>query len=53
MHKTIFGLLMAWTLPVLAHEGHGLQDPHSHATDIVGLCIARVVIAAFWWSGRK
>jgi len=51
MLKTMTGLLLA--LPALAHEGHGLQDPHSHVTDLVGLCIALVVIAGFYWSGRK
>jgi hypothetical protein len=51
MLKTMTGLLSA--LPALAHEGHGLKDPHSHITDLVGLCIALVVIAVFYWAGRK
>ena len=51
MLKTMTGLFLA--LPALAHEGHGLKDPHSHNTDLVGLCIALVVIAAFYWAGRK
>jgi hypothetical protein len=53
MNNTLLGLLLAWALPALAHEGHGLDGPHGHATDIAGLCITLVVIAAFWWSGRK
>ena len=53
MYKTLLGSFMVWSLPVLAHEGHGLEGSHGHATDIAGLCITLVVVAAFWWSGRK
>ncbi len=53
MLKIPLGLLMLWALPVLAHDGHGLEGSHGHATDMVGLCITLVAVAAFWWSGRK
>ena len=53
MQQLFIGLCLFLALPVFAHEGHGLEGPHSHATDIVGLCITLVVIAAFWWAGRK
>ena len=40
--------LSAW-----AHEGHGIQGPHGHATDALGCVLAIVAIAAMIWTGRK
>ena len=35
-----------------AHEGHGLEGAHGHATDAVGLVVAIVAVAAAIWFGR-
>jgi hypothetical protein len=42
--------LAAW-----AHEGHGLDGAHWHATDAWGFVVAAVAAAAavVWWRGRK
>jgi len=53
MLRTLAVLVLTLALPVMAHEGHGLDGPHSHATDLIGFAIALVFIAGFWWSGRK
>jgi hypothetical protein len=38
-----------------AHEGHGLEGAHWHATDAWGFVVAAVVaaVAVVWWRGRK
>jgi hypothetical protein len=38
----------------LAHEGHGLEGAHWHATDAWGwVALAAVVAAAIWFARRK
>jgi Co/Zn/Cd efflux system component len=49
---TLFALL--WAVAAQAHDGHGLQGAHWHATDVAGFVVAVVAAAAFlWWRGRK
>ncbi len=38
-----------------AHEGHGLANPHWHASDMFGLLLVIGVAGAglMWWRGRK
>ena len=36
------------TLPALAHEGHGMEGSHWHATDAVGLLLVAGVAVAAW-----
>jgi len=36
-----------------AHEGHGLQGSHWHATDLWGFVAIGVVLAIAIWHGRK
>ncbi len=44
-------LLPAWAA---AHTGHGLDEPHWHASDALGFLIAGVVAAGLaWWMRRK
>jgi len=52
MHKLLFGLTMMINLSAFAHEGHGLEGFHGHATDAVGLLVV-VLVAAMIWAGRK
>jgi hypothetical protein len=52
--KTLLASFAAWTAPLaFAHEGHGLEGSHGHATDAVGLVVALVAVAAALWFGRK
>lgn len=53
MLQTLAVLFLTSAVPVFAHEGHGLEGPHGHATDLIGFAIALVFIAGLWWSGRK
>ena len=52
MHKLIAGLLL---LPVLAfaHDGHGPEGVHWHATDAWGCVVVGVALAATLWFGRR
>jgi hypothetical protein len=34
----------------LAHEGHGMQVSHWHATDLLGLVVGLAVAALIWRS---
>ena len=34
----------------LAHEGHGMQGSHWHATDLLGLVVGLAVAALIWRS---
>lgn len=34
----------------LAHDGHGMEGSHWHATDVLGLLIGLVVVALTWRS---
>ena len=51
--KHLPALLTAFATPhAFAHEGHGLEGTHGHATDAVGLIVALVAVAAALWFGR-
>ena len=32
-----------------AHDGHGPQGPHWHATDAWGFAAGALAVAALWW----
>ena len=53
MHKLLFCLPMFINLSAFAHDGHGLEGPHTHATDAVGFVVAVLVVVAMIWTGRK
>jgi drug/metabolite transporter (DMT)-like permease len=55
MRNTLFALSVALAAPwAQAHPGHGLDEPHWHATDALGFLIAGVVAAGLaWWMRRK
>ena len=36
----------------LAHDGHGMQGSHWHATDLLGLVFGLAVAALTWRSGK-
>jgi Co/Zn/Cd efflux system component len=36
-----------------AHDGHGLEGSHWHASDTLGFVAVLVVVAAVWWTRRK
>ena len=38
---------------VLAHEGHGLQGLHWHATDTLGFIAVAAMVAVAVWLSRK
>jgi hypothetical protein len=42
-------------LPGLAasHEGHGLPNPHWHASDLLGVAIVALVAGMLFWARRK
>jgi hypothetical protein len=48
-------VVLALLLPALAsaHEGHGLEGPHWHATDTWGFVAIALVVAAAIWLRRK
>jgi len=41
------------TTAVFAHEGHGLQGVHWHATDTLGFVVVAVMVAVAIWLSRK
>ena len=48
-------IAMAWTLMAvsglaMAHEGHGMEGSHWHATDLLGLLVGLGVAALTWRS---
>jgi hypothetical protein len=46
-------LVMASTTAV-AHDGHGLEGGHWHASDAFGFVLVLVLaVAMMWWSRRK
>jgi hypothetical protein len=53
MHKLL--ICTAWLISfnAMAHDGHGLEGPHTHATDALGFVVAVLVVAAMIWTGRK
>ena len=50
-HLLFIGLCLA--LPSWAHPGHGVDSPHSHANELIGLLVLAVILAGIWWEGRK
>jgi hypothetical protein len=40
-------------LAALAHEGHGPEGAHWHASDLLGLVLALVVAMWLWKKARK
>jgi hypothetical protein len=47
-------MLIAWPLWAAAHDGHGLQGAHWHATDSVGFtALAGIAALALWWGKKK
>lgn len=55
MNKLLSALLLGLTplSAALAHEGHGPEGPHWHATDTLGFVLAAVVIVLAVWLARK
>ena len=52
--KTISALILGLPFLAQAHEGHGMQGSHWHATDLLGFAIVLAAVAAtVWWRGRK
>ncbi len=52
--KPFFALILGVTTSALAHDGHGMPDPHWHATDLWGFALALAVAGvALWWNGRR
>ena len=51
--KHLSAFLTTWfATHAFAHEGHGLEGSHGHATDAVGLIVALAAVAAALWFGR-
>lgn len=40
-------------LNAVAHDGHGLEGPHTHATDALGFVVAVLAVVAMIWTGRR
>ena len=36
-----------------AHEGHGLPNPHWHASELLGVALVVIVAAAAFWPRKK
>lgn len=52
MKKLLLTTLAGATPWALAHEGHGLNGSHWHASDTWGFLLAGVVIAIVLWTRR-
>ena len=52
MKKLMFAALAGATPWALAHEGHGLQGSHWHASDAWGFLALGAVIALVLWTRR-
>ena len=46
----VFLTLLAANGLALAHEGHGMEGSHWHATDLLGLVVGLAVAALVWRS---
>ena len=44
---------IASTGAAMAHGGHGLEQPHWHATDVYGFVVVVVLAAAAVWFSRS
>ena len=56
MKSRLFPFVFFGALPHLgawAHEGHGLQGPHWHATDALGFVAAIAVGLLAWYFGNR
>jgi hypothetical protein len=53
MNYLIAPIVALATPLAFAHEGHGIEGSHGHATDAVGLVVALVAVAAAIWFGRN
>jgi hypothetical protein len=53
--KKLIAACASLALPLIAaaHGGHGLPDPHWHASDAVGFVALAVIAAAALWLGWK
>jgi hypothetical protein len=52
--KQTIALIAGLPLAALAHEGHGMEGSHWHATDLWGFAVLlALAAAALWWHGRK
>ncbi len=50
MRTALAAALGTLPLAAMAHEGHGLEGPHWHATDVWGFAaLAVIAFAAIWW----
>ena len=52
-HLSAASVLASLPLWSAAHDGHGLQGVHWHATDSVGFMVLAVLAAAALWFGRR
>jgi hypothetical protein len=53
MVKKVWLIGLCFGAQVWAHPGHGIDSPHSHANELIGLLVLAVVLAGIWWEGRK
>jgi hypothetical protein len=51
--RTLFGTALLLPTLALAHEGHGPEGLHWHATDAWGFIVVGALIAAALWFGRR
>ena len=45
--------LAAAAFPATAHDGHGLEGVHGHASDTWGFLLVATLVALAVWLGRK
>jgi hypothetical protein len=54
MKQLIFLAACGYAAAASAHDGHGLDGTHWHATDVAGFAwLAAVVALGVWWIRRK
>lgn len=53
MKRRWIGLAVLAPALAAAHEGHGPEGPHWHATDAWGFVALGLVIATALWLGRR
>ena len=53
MLKQLFFISLLIGTRAMAHPGHGEASPHSHAAELIGLCLLAFVLAGIWWESRK
>lgn len=55
MRNRGFALMLVGTsTTAMAHEGHGHDGSHWHASDAFGFAlVGALAVAALWWSRRK